>query len=134
MFPFVWYNYDTKSWEGVHMVLKGIKLRIYPDSYQKELIEYNFGANRFVWNNMLDMMIKRHENNPDLKSLKAFDLNYILTTFKKENIWLKKLKAPVYKFLIKTYLKRIRDSLVKNVNFHDSKVRSFQNKAINQNV
>ncbi|WP_371851262.1 helix-turn-helix domain-containing protein [Companilactobacillus formosensis] len=63
------------------MVLKGIKLCIYPDSYQKELIEYNFGANRFVWNNMLDMMIKRHENNPDLKSLKAFDLNYILTTF-----------------------------------------------------
>ena len=56
------------------MVLKGIKLRIYPDDYQKELIEYNFGANRFVWNNVLDMMIKRHENNPDLKSLKAFDL------------------------------------------------------------
>ncbi|HJF86349.1 MAG TPA: helix-turn-helix domain-containing protein, partial [Companilactobacillus farciminis] len=26
------------------MVLKGIKLRIYPDRYQKELIEYNFGA------------------------------------------------------------------------------------------
>ena len=75
------------------MVLKGFKLRIYPDGYQKELIEYNFGANRFVWNNMLDMMIKRHESNPDLKSLKVFDLNYILTVFKKENTWLKKAES-----------------------------------------
>lgn len=75
------------------MVLKGIKLRIYPDEYQEELMKYNFGANRFVWNKMLEMTNKRYENNPKLKPLKAFDMNYILTTFKKEHPWLKRAES-----------------------------------------
>ena len=47
------------------MTLKGIKLRIYPNQEQQLKIKLNFGYNRFVWNQMLDMMIKRYENNPE---------------------------------------------------------------------
>ena len=72
------------------MVFKGIKLRIYPNEYQKELINFNFGANRFVWNQMLDMLIKRHENNKESKFLNAFALNNLLKQLKIEYPWLSK--------------------------------------------
>ena len=72
------------------MVFKGIKLRIYPNEYQKEFINFNFGANRFVWNQMLDMLIKRHDNNPDSKFLNAFALNYLLKQLKVEHEFLKR--------------------------------------------
>jgi putative transposase len=121
------------------MALKGIKLRIYPDSYQKELIEYNFGANRFVWNNMLDMMIKRHENNPDLKSLKAFDLNYILTTFKKEHIWLKKAESTSLQATDKDLFEAYKGFFSKKRKFPRFKSKkfpkqSYQCKFINNNI
>ncbi|KRK98438.1 RNA-guided endonuclease TnpB family protein [Companilactobacillus futsaii] len=121
------------------MVLKGIKLRIYPDSYQKELIEYNFGANRFVWNNMLDMMIKRHENNPELKSLKAFDLNYILTTFKKEHTWLKKAESTSLQVSNKDLFEAYKGFFSKKRKFPRFKSKkypkqSYQSKFVNNNV
>ncbi len=121
------------------MVLKGIKLRIYPDGYQKELIEYNFGANRFVWNNMLDMMIKRHENNPDLKSLKAFDLNYILTTFKKEHTWLKKAESTSLQVSNKNLFEAYKGFFSKKRKFPRFKSKkypkqSYQSKFVNNNV
>ena len=123
----------------MYMALKGIKLRIYPDSYQKELIEYNFGANRFVWNNMLDMMIKRHENNPDLKSLKAFDLNYILTTFKKEHIWLKKAESTSLQATDKDLFEAYKGFFSKKRKFPRFKSKkfpkqSYQCKFINNNI
>ncbi len=121
------------------MVLKGIKLRIYPDNYQKKLIEYNFGANRFVWNNMLNMMIKRHENNPDLKSLKAFDLNYILTTFKKEHTWLKKAESTSLQASNKDLFEAYKGFFSKKRKFPRFKSKkypkqSYQSKFVNNNV
>ncbi|WP_235526937.1 helix-turn-helix domain-containing protein, partial [Companilactobacillus futsaii] len=121
------------------MVLKGIKLRIYPDNYQKKLIEYNFGANRFVWNNMLDMMIKRHENNPDLKSLKVFDLNYILTTFKKEHTWLKKAESTSLQVSNKDLFEAYKGFFSKKRKFPRFKSKkfpkqSYQSKFVNNNV
>ncbi|ATO45672.1 hypothetical protein C5L30_001267 [Companilactobacillus farciminis] len=121
------------------MVLKGIKLRIYPDSYQKELIEYNFGANRFVWNNMLDMMIKRHENNPDLKSLKTFDLNYILTAFKKEHGWLKKAESTGLQVSNKDLFEAYKGFFSKKRKFPRFKSKkfpkqSYQSKYVNKNI
>lgn len=72
------------------LVLKGIKLKIYPNEEQQEAIVYNFGANRFVWNQMLDMLKKRYENNPDSKFLNAFALNNLLKQLKIEYSWLAK--------------------------------------------
>jgi len=72
------------------LIFKGIKLRIYPNEEQKDLMVYNFGANRFVWNQMLDMLKQRYENNPDSKFLNAFALNNLLKQLKIEYSWLAK--------------------------------------------
>lgn len=48
------------------MVLKGIKLRIYPSEEQQTSIKLNFGYNRFVLNQMLGMLQGRYKNNPEL--------------------------------------------------------------------
>ncbi|KRN01214.1 transposase, IS605 OrfB family [Levilactobacillus senmaizukei DSM 21775 = NBRC 103853] len=75
------------------MVLKGIKLRIYPNQEQQTQIKMNFGYNRFVWNKMLNMMIKRYENNPEAPFLNAFTLNNLLPSLKIEYPWLKKAES-----------------------------------------
>ena len=71
------------------MVLKGVKLRIYPNKEQQLKIKLNFGYNRFIWNQMLNMMIERHKNNPELRFPSAFTLNYLLKPLKEECPWLK---------------------------------------------
>lgn len=55
-----------------------MKLRIYPNRKQQLQIKRNFGYNRFVWNQILNMMIERYENNPQAKFLNAFALNNLL--------------------------------------------------------
>jgi putative transposase len=71
------------------MTLKGVKLRIYPNKEQQLKIKLNFGYNRFVWNQMLNMMITRYKNNPELRFPSAFTLNYLLPAMKEEYPWLK---------------------------------------------
>lgn len=71
------------------MTLKGIKMRIYPNQEQQLKIKLNFGYNRFVWNQMLNMMITRYENNPEAQFLNAFALNNLLPALKTEYPWLK---------------------------------------------
>ena len=75
------------------MVLKGIKLRIYPNAAQQLKIKLNFGYNRFVWNQMLAMMIQRYENNLEAPFLNAFALNNLLPALKMEYIWLKEAES-----------------------------------------
>ena len=67
---------------------KGIKLRIYPNQEQQLKIKLNFSYNRFVWNQMLNMMIERYKNNPDCSFLNNFSLNNLLPTLKAEYPWL----------------------------------------------
>ena len=71
------------------MVLKGIKLRIYPNKEQQTSIKLNFGYNRFVWNQMLGMLQERYANNPKLPFPSAFTLDALLPTMKLEYPWLK---------------------------------------------
>ena len=71
------------------MALKGTKLRIYPNQEQQLKIKLNFGYNRFVWNQMLNMMIERYHNNPEAPFLNAFALNNLLPALKNEYPWLK---------------------------------------------
>ena len=54
------------------MVLKGIKLRVYPSKEQQTSIMLNFGYNRFVWNQMLGMLQERYKNNPELPFMGVF--------------------------------------------------------------
>lgn len=74
------------------MVLKGIKLRLYPNKSQIEHIERNFGAVRFVWNQMLAMQADRYEFSK-AKLLTNIDMNNLLPTLKKEYPWLKEVDA-----------------------------------------
>lgn len=52
-------------------------------------IKLNFGYNRFVWNQMLNMMIQRYKNNPKAPFLNAFALNNLLKQLKNEYPFLK---------------------------------------------
>lgn len=70
-------------------VLKGIKLRLYPNKTQKDQLWQMFGNDRFVWNQMLAMMNERYQNNKDLPFLSKFKLDYLLKPLKKEYPFLK---------------------------------------------
>ena len=70
-------------------MLKGIKLRIYPNKEQCEQLDIMFGNSRFVWNNMLAMMNERYKNNKDLPVLNGYALNNLLRPLKAEYPFLK---------------------------------------------
>ena len=63
-------------------MLKGIKLRLYPNQLQQDQLWQMFGNDRFVWNQMLAMMNERYQNNKDLPFLSKFKLNYLLMPLK----------------------------------------------------
>ncbi len=56
------------------MTYQGVKLRLYPNQDQQLKIKLNFSCNRFVWNQMLNMLMTRHQNNPAAKFFKCFRL------------------------------------------------------------
>lgn len=70
-------------------MLAGEKIRLYPNKGQQDLLDQMFGNDRFLWNEMLDMMNKRYRNNPDLPFLSKFKLNYLLKVLKQEYQFLK---------------------------------------------
>lgn len=64
-------------------MLKGIKLRLYPNHNQQDQLWQMFSNDRFVWNQMLGMMKERYKNNKNLPFLSKFGLNYLLKPLKK---------------------------------------------------
>lgn len=121
------------------MTLKGIKLRIYPNLEQQDKIIANFGYNRFVWNQMLDMMIQRYENNPKAPFLNAFALNNLLKQLKIENPFLKDAESTslqnTNRDLIEAYKKFFRE----HKGFPKFKSRkfpkqSYQSNYVNRNI
>ena len=70
---------------------KSIKYRIYPNKKQRGLILKTFGCSRFVYNYMLEMSIKAHENGESFCTRNSF--NYLLTSLKKEFLWLKEVDS-----------------------------------------
>ena len=61
-------------------MLKGIKLKLYPNRTQQEQLGLMFGNDRFIWNQMLAI----YENNKHLPFLGKFKLNYLLKPLKPE--------------------------------------------------
>lgn len=74
-------------------MLKGIRVKIYPNQHQIQWIEQNIGNARFVWNQMLDMWNTRYQNNPSLPTLKKHGLHKLLPLLKKEHAFLKEGEA-----------------------------------------
>ena len=70
-------------------MLKGIKLRLYPNRTQQAQLCQMFGNDRFVWNQMLDMAKKRYQNNPSSQFVGEYGMNYLLKPLKQEHPYLK---------------------------------------------
>ena len=70
-------------------MLKGIKLRLYPNRTQQAQLWQMFGNDRKVWNLMLDMAKKRYQNNPSSQFVGEYDMNYLLKLLKQEHPYLK---------------------------------------------
>lgn len=86
-------------------MIKGIKLRLYPNKTQKNQLWQMFGNDRFVWNQMLAMMDERYQNNKNLPFLSKFKLDYLLKPLKQEYPFLKKAILPACKWLMPPYIK-----------------------------
>ena len=65
-------------------VIKGIKLRLYPNAQQREQLWQMFGNDRFVWNQMLAMAKERYQNNPSSHFVNEYGMNYLLKRLKQE--------------------------------------------------
>lgn len=70
-------------------VLKGIKLRLYPNQHQKAQLWQMFGNSRFVWNQMLGMANQRYQNNPSSQFVNEYGMNYLLKPLKQQYPFLK---------------------------------------------
>lgn len=63
-------------------LIKSKIIRLYPTEEQQQLMWQHINCSRYIWNYMLALQIKRHENKE--KHLSAFDMNKQLTILKKD--------------------------------------------------
>lgn len=70
-------------------MLKGIKLRLYPNQIQQRQFYQMFGNDRFVWNKMLAMATTRYQNNPKSKFITEYGMDALLKPLKIEYPFLK---------------------------------------------
>ena len=66
----------------MNKVIKGIKLRLYPNQSQRDQLWQMFGNDRFVWNQMLSMAKERYQNNPSSHFVNEYGMNYLLKQLK----------------------------------------------------
>lgn len=66
---------------------RAYKYRLYPNaSQEKDLVQIT-GSIRWLWNYMLDLNIKTHDQTK--KFVFAYDMNFLLPDLKTQNPWLK---------------------------------------------
>ena len=70
-------------------IIKGIKLRLYPNQTQKDQLWQMFGNDRFVWNQMLAMAKERYKNNPNSHFVGRYEIDALLKPLKQEYPFLK---------------------------------------------
>ena len=70
-------------------MLKGVKLRLYPNAKQRDQLTQMFGNNRFIWNVMLNMAKARYKNNPSSKFVNEYGMNYLVKQLRREYPFLK---------------------------------------------
>ena len=115
------------------MVLKGIKLRIYPSKEQQLNIKLNFGYNRFVWNQMLNMLQERYKNNPELPFPSVFTLNNLLPTIKLEYPWLKDAESRSLQITCKNLVDAYKKFFKMRKGFPKFKSRKFPKQSYQTN-
>ena len=70
-------------------MIKGIKLRLYPNANQRDQLTQMFGNGRFVWNQMLAMAKERYRNNPSSLFINRYGMDALLKQLKQEYPFLK---------------------------------------------
>lgn len=70
-------------------MIKGMKLRLYPNKHQQNQLLQMFGNDRFIWNQMLAMAKDRYKNNPSSKFVSEYGMDYLLKLLKQEYPFLK---------------------------------------------
>lgn len=70
-------------------MIKGVKIRLYPNKTQQNQLLQMFGNDRFLWNQMLEMAKARYDNNPSSHFVNEYGMNYLLTRLKQEYSFLK---------------------------------------------
>lgn len=90
------------SVKGGVTMYKGIECKIYPNLKQQKKIEQTFGCTRFVWNEMLNMINQRYQNNKELKMLSYPKLSTLLPVLKYEYTWLKDVDSVAVQCAVKT--------------------------------
>lgn len=70
-------------------IIKGVKLRLYPNRGQKDKLWQMFGNDRFVWNQMLSMAKTRYQNNPRASFINGYGMDTLLKVLKNEYPFLK---------------------------------------------
>jgi len=82
-------------------IIHGIKGQLYPNDQQIQIVHQSFGNVRYVWNELLGMLIERYENNPGLPLLKRYDLQRLLPALKKEHPFLKVTDSTAFQQVVK---------------------------------
>lgn len=70
-------------------MLKGIKIRLYPNREQVNQLSQMFGNDRFIWNTMLAMAKDRYTNNPSSQFVGEYGMNYLIKPLKHDYPFLK---------------------------------------------
>ena len=118
---------------------KGIKLKIYPNFDQQAQIFENFGAVRFVWNEMLNMQSERYQNNKQAPFLNGYAMMTLLTALEKEYPWLEQADSTSLQDTCQTLAKTFQQFFKKISYYPRFKSRkypkqSFKIKKIGQNI
>ena len=71
--------------------VKAIKVKIYPNNKQKELIEKHFGCCRFIYNFGLELKTKTY--NETKKTLSCYDISSKLPDLKEKKMWLSEINS-----------------------------------------
>lgn len=74
-------------------MIKGFKIRIYPNKQQKILIEKHFGCCRFIYNYMVEMQTENYKKGN--KYIKKYDMIRSLTPLKRQEdyLWLREVSG-----------------------------------------
>ena len=102
-------------------LIKGVKLRLYPNKQQQAQLWQMFGNDRRVWNLMLDMAKQRYQNNPSSHFVNEYGMNYLLKQLKQEYPYLKDSDATSFRSSPKCWCKFNSA----NLSFHKLKHTGF---------
>ena len=68
-------------------MLRVVKVRLYPNTQQKQFLEQSFGNCRWLWNYSLNLMNETYKNTG--KGLSGYEVKKLIPSLKKEHEWLK---------------------------------------------